>query len=281
MKPCIKRKPFSRRSLEKPALERSCENAALTLDFLNRASVFETLRVYGGRIFRSQEHLVRLSESCAALGRELPIKQSLLKRWLETSIRKSGFPDATLRLSVHWQQGGEGELVLFVREFRSHPEAWYQKGVALRTAVGRRPTLKAQDPQIKASQYVCGVLASLDRGELPAHELLFLGPLGTMAEGTVSNIFIVSQKSLLTPSVGSGILKGVTRGFVMDLARKRGYLMKERPLTRHEIYTAEECFITNTSSEVLPVVRVDERVIGSGRPGPVTQNLAEDFKKNR
>ena len=281
MKPYIKRKPFSRRSSEKPARGHSCENAALTLDFLNCASVFETLRVYGGKIFRGEEHLVRLSESCAALGRELPIEKRPLKRWLEASVRKSGYPDATLRLSVHWRQGGNGELVLFVREFQSHPETWYQKGVALRTAVGRRPTLKAQDPQIKASQYVCGVLASLDRGELPAHELLFLGPLGMMAEGTVSNIFIVSQKSLLTPSVGSGILKGVTRGFVMDFARKRGYLVKESPLTRHEIYTAEECFITNTSSEVLPVVRVDERVIGSGRPGPVTQHLAEDFKKNR
>lgn len=258
----------------------SSKNAALTLDFLNRTSVFETLRVYGGRIFRGQEHLARLSESCAALGRGLPLEKKTIESWLKSAIRKSGFPDATLRLSVHWRGRAEGELVLFVREFRSHPSAWYEKGVMLCTAVGRRPTLKAQDPQIKASQYVCSVLALLDHAR-SAHELLFLGPLGTVAEGTVSNIFIVKEKSLLTPSVSSGILKGVTRGFVMDLARKRGYAVQERPLTRHEIYTAEECFITNTSSEILPVVRVDERVIGSGCPGPVTQGLARDFKENR
>ena len=202
-------------------------------------------------------------------------------RWLEDSIHKSAFLDATLRVSVHWQKRGDGEVLLFVREFQSHPKAWYEKGVAIRTAVGRRPTLKAQDPQVKASQYVCGVLASLDRGELAAHELLFLGPLGTVAEGAVSNVFIVKEKCLLTPSVGSGILKGVTRGVVMELAHKRKVRVLERPLSRHEIYTAEECFITNTSSEVLPVVRVDERMIANGRPGRLTQVLAEDFRKNR
>ena len=211
----------------------------------------------------------------------LPLGKNELKRWLEESLRQSAFLDATLRVSVHWAGPGEGEILLFVREFGSHPAAWYEKGVALCTAVGRRPTLRAQDPQIKASQYVCGVLAALDRGELPAHELLFLGPLGTVAEGAVSNIFIVKEKCILTPSVGSGILKGVTRGFVMELARKRGWRVLERPLSRHEIYTADECFITNTSSEVLPVVRVDERTIGAGQPGPVTQKLAEDFRKNR
>jgi branched-chain amino acid aminotransferase len=258
----------------------SSKTAALTLDFLNRTAVFETLRAYGGKIFRGQEHLSRLSESCAALGRELPLGKKSIKLWLEASLRKSGFPDATLRLSVHWRSRAQGELVLFVREFQPHPSAWYEKGVALRTAVGRRPTLKAQDPQIKSSQYVCSVLALLDHPGV-TQELLFLGPLGTVAEGSVSNIFIVKEKSLLTPSVGSGILKGVTRGFVMDLARKRGYTVRECPLTRHEIYTAEECFVTNTSSEVLPVVRVDERVIGSGWPGPVTQKLAKDFKENR
>ena len=219
------------------------------------------------------------------------MEKKALERWLKDAVRQSAFPDATLRVSVHWQAHGGGELVLFVREFHSHPAAWYEKGVALRTAVGRRPTLKAQDPQVKASQYVCGVLATLDIMEASAtktsadgrwpHELLFLGPLGTVAEGAVSNVFIVKEKCLLTPSVGSGILKGVTRGFVIDLARRRGGCVLERPLTRHELYTAEECFITNTSSEILPVVRVDERMIGNGRPGPVTKALGEDFKKYR
>lgn len=211
--------------------------------------------------------------------RELPLGKNEFDRWLRDSIRQSGFLDATLRVSVHWRKQGDGELLLFVREFKSHPRVWYETGVALRTAVGRRPALRAQNSQVKASQYVCGVLATLDEGG-SAHELLFLGPLGTVAEGTVSNIFIFKEKCLLTPSVGSGILKGVTRGFVMNLARKRHWVVLERPLSRHELYTAEECFITNTSSEILPVVRLDERVIGSGHPGPVTKSLAEDFRKS-
>ncbi len=239
------------------------------------------MRVYGGAIFRCPEHLARLEESCAALGRALPLEEKAFRRWLEDSVRESGFPDATLRVSVHWSPRGEGEMMLFVREFHSHPREWYEKGIELRTAVGRRPTLKAQDPQVKASQYVCGVLATLDRGEDSKQELLFLGPLGTVAEGAVSNIFAVKRKCVLTPSVGSGILKGVTRGFVIGLARERGWDVIERPLTRHELYTADECFITNTSSEVLPVVRVDARTVGAGRPGPVTRILAEDFKKKR
>ena len=153
--------------------------------------------------------------------------------------------------------------------------------MALRSTVGRRPSPRAQDPQIKCSQYVGGVLAMLDGSSREPHELLFFGPGGTVAEGTVSNIFIVKEKSLLTPSVGSGILRGVTRAFVLELARKRGLRVVETTLTRHDLYTADECFLTNTSSEVLPVVRVDARCIGDGSPGPITRALGEDFRKER
>ena len=113
------------------------------------------------------------------------------------------------------------------------------------------------------------------------HEFLFFGPEGTLAEGTVSNVFIVKRKCLLTPSVASGILKGVTRDLVLSLAKERGWPVAETPLTRHDLYTADECFLTNTSSEVLPVVAVDGRSIGDGRPGPLTRALRRDFKKHR
>ena len=121
----------------------------------------------------------------------------------------------------------------------------------------------------------------LDKGDLEAHELLFFGPSGTVAEGTVSNVFIIKRKCLLTPSVSSGILRGVTRGIVMDLARKRGWRVLETHLTRHDLFTADECFLTNTSSEVLPVVELDDRRIGDGKPGPLTRILGDDFKKIR
>ncbi len=259
----------------------------MPLAFLDRLSVFETLRAYGGRIFHWEKHFERLRGSCRALNETPPFTESELKSWLDASLKESGHPDASLRVAVHWApstgsgRAEEGRLVLFIRPFSSHPREWYEKGVALRTAVSRRWTLKAQDPQVKSSQYVSGVLAFLDKGGLDAHELLFFGSGGTVAEGTVSNIFIVKGKRLLTPSAASGILKGVTRGVVIGLARKRGWTVAETELTRHEFYSADECFLTNTSSEVLPVVKLDGRVIGDGKPGPRTKTLGEDFKKLR
>ena len=253
----------------------------MPLEFLDRLSVFETLRAYNGLIFSWEKHFERLGGSCRALNEALPLKERELRDWLVSSLKESGHKDASLRVAVHWDGRGGGRLVLFIRPFLSHPPAWYEEGVALRTAVSRRWTLKAQDPQVKASQYVSGVLAFLDKGALEAHELLFFGAGGTVAEGTVSNIFIVKGKRLLTPSVASGILKGVTRSVVIDLARKRGWKVAETELTRHEFYSADECFLTNTSSEVLPVVKLDGRVIGDGRPGPRTKTLGNDFKKIR
>jgi len=260
----------------------------LPLEFLDRLSVFETLRVYGGRIFSWEKHFERLHDSCRALNEVLPLEERELKAWLTSSLNESGHKDASLRVAVHWDGREGGRLVLYIRPFHSHPAIWYEKGVVLRTAVSRRWTLKAQDPQVKASQYVSGVLAFLDKGDLEAHELLFFGAGGTVAEGTVSNIFIVKGKRLLTPSVASGILKGVTRGIVIGLAHKRGWTVAETELTRHEFYSADECFLTNTSSEVLPVVKLDGRVIGDarlpggqGRPGPWTRLLIEDFKRLR
>lgn len=183
-----------------------------------------------------------------------------------------------MRIGVHGSGSGEGRLVLIIREFRSHPRRFYEKGISLKTAVSRRWTPKAQDPQIKASQFVNGVMAFLDERARAFGELVFLGSGGTVAEGSVSNIFVVRRKRLLTPSVASGILRGVTRAVVLDLARKKRLETTETFLTRHDIYSAGECFITNTSSEILPVVGVDGRKIGDGKPGPVTRMLAREFK---
>ena len=184
-----------------------------------------------------------------------------------------------LRVSIHWDWSDSGVLLAMAREFKSHPAQWYRRGVELKTAVMRRSELRADDTRIKCSQYAAGVLALLDESGPKAHELLFLSASGTVAEGTVSNIFIIKQKRVLTPSTGSGILSGVTRAFVIDLCRRRGLEVTETFLTRHDIYNADECFMTNTSSEILPVVRLDGRAIGSGRPGAMTNLLGKDFKK--
>lgn len=258
---------------------RSWLSEALPVTYLNRIACFETLRAYAGKVFHVTEHLRRLEDSCAALGFICPLSSKEMAAWLLESIVQSEYPDALLRVAVHALGDGSGEIVLSVRPFSAHPREWYENGVRIETAVMRRWTINAQDPQIKASQYVPGVLAYLDKGERQAHELVFLGPGETVAEGSVSNLFTVKAKRILTPPVSSGILRGVTRAFVIKTARAGGFDVVERPLTRHEFYVADECFMTNTSSEILPVASMDGRMIGDGRPGPVTRKLAADFSK--
>ena len=250
----------------------------LPLELLDRIACFETLRAYEGKVFCLSEHLERLADSCKGIDRVPPLKKTELKRWVMRVLKESAFPNARLRLSVHWINEHEGILLLMVWNFKQHPKTWYEKGVDLSTTTVKRWTLRAQDPQLKSSMFVSGVLAVLDQGDRDAHEIIFLNQDGTVSEGTVSNIFMVKGKRLLTPGVSSGILRGVTRGTVIGLAKKRGLEVSETVLSRHELYNADECFMTNTSSEVLPVVSLDGRRIADGRPGPITRTLGKDFK---
>ena len=219
-------------------------------------------------------------ESVQGIDAEIPFSKEECRRRIARVIEESGWPDSVLRLSVHWENKTSGAVIFITRKFKSYAEEIYRKGVTLKTAVPRRWNLKAQDSRIKASQYTSGVMSVLDDPRSGAREYLFLNQDGLVAEGSVSNIFIVRGKRVLTPCVGSGILKGVTRDVVIGLAKKRGLEVVETFLTRHEIYTAGECFITNTSSEILPVVGVDGRKIGDGHPGEITKMLAGEFKQN-
>ncbi len=206
-------------------------------------------------------------------------KRDELKRWIGTSLKESAYSDAIVRVSVHWKDNLEGRLLLTIKEFSGHPRKWYRDGVRLTTTAVKRWSLRAQDPQSKSSMYMNGVLAELGKGDDPPHEFIFLNEAGYVAEGSVSNLFIVKAKRILTPAVSSGILRGVTRGAVIALAQKSRIPVTETFLTRHDIYGADECFIANTSSEVLPAVQVDGRRIGEGKPGEITKILAQGFKK--
>src|SRR3989338_5924031 len=212
MRHFIKRKPFSGPFSEKTERGVSSDPAELALECLDEVSCFETLRAYAGGVFRLERHLERLSGSCAGIGRELPLSPRVLAAWVREALGESGLREAVVRLSLHWTAKASGEAVVLVREWT--PDQRSKKGIALITAVSRRPSPRSQDAQIKSSQFMNGVLAVLDEGD---GDRLLLGPLGTVAEGVVSNIFIVRRKSLLTPSVASGILKGVTRGVVKEL----------------------------------------------------------------
>ncbi len=257
------------------------QSAELPLATLDHVACFETLRAYQGRLFGLEGHLRRLGESCRALGKSLPVLEKEIQDWCRESLAESGWTDAIFRLSVHWENERKGRLVAILKAFEPYPESFYERGIQVRTAVQRRWTLKAQDPQMKTSQFMSGVLAVLDRGHNEANELIFLSQIGAVTEGTVSNIFIFKEKRLLTPSVSSGILRGVTRGAVIELAKKRGWESTETCLTRHDLYNAEECFLTSTLTEILPVVWIDGRRIGAGKPGPVTTTLLADFRTEK
>lgn len=238
------------------------------------------MRAYSGRIFAADEHLNRLEGSCRGLSRRLPGTRESALRWIEAALGESGHRDAMLRFSVHWDNDGETRYLVSVRPFASYPEAYYRDGVRLRSTPIRRPSAKAQSAELKTSQYVSGVLAWLEQRPVgPAcYEFIFLGPDQTVSEGSVSNLFIVKHRCLLTPPAASGILRGVTRSLVMELGRRRGLSVVETPLTRHELYNADECLVTNTSSEVMPVVEIDGRLVGEGRPGPVAGTLRKDLQ---
>ena len=212
------------------------------------------------------------------MGQAMPFDKRTLQRWVKQGLKESACSDARLRLSIHWRSERDGLLVLMISKFSHHPKAWYENGVDVATTAVKRWTLKAQDPQIKSSMFVSGVLAVVDRGEREAHELIFLNESGYVSEGTISNIFMIKGKRLLTPGVSSGILSGVTRRVVIELAQRKKIETQEIFLSRHDLYNADECFMTNTSSEILPVVSLDGRSIGDGKPGPLTKSLSKDFK---
>lgn len=256
----------------------SFESSDLALRYLDEVHFFETMRAYDGEVFLLNEHLKRLHETCHSAGQLADVRA--VEGWLKESLKKSSYENALLRLSWHPQKSG-GQWTIIIREFKNYPEDLFKKGVSLRTVTPRRWTSRAQDPQLKASQYVSGVLAYNDMQGQNFHELIFFSEQGLVAEGSVSNVFIIKQKRLLTPPSASGILKGVTRDFVLCVAKKHGFETTERCLTRHELYNAEECFMTNTSSEILPVVEIDKRGIGDGKPGPQTLLLRQKFLRER
>lgn len=215
------------------------------------------------------------------IGRSVPVSPAEIRYWLGAALSESGFDDALLRVMVYWKSNLQGLLAVLIRPFHSHPKTLYEKGVSVKTTSIRRWPLRSQDPQIKASQFMNGVLAALEKTDAPVYEWIFFGTEERVAEGSVSNLFLVdSRKRILTPCLGSGILKGVTRGVVIDLARQKGLGVTETFLTRHDFYTAWECFLTNTSSEVMPVVEMDGRMIGDGKPGVVTKMLLKRFRES-
>ena len=238
----------------------------------HKVCLFETLRTYNGNFFRLGEHLARLKESARDVAWEYPIDLEKVEKEIKTAVQAFGDPDVSIRLTIF-----EEEIYVFVGK-RGVPQNLYDEGAVLKTSSTKRSPSHAFAPEAKTSAYQNSLLAGLGYPKGDAHEWLFLDAYGFVAEVRVGNLFIVSKGALKTPPL-PGILNGVTRRFVIECALSEGVQVKEEPLTRHDLYIAEEAFLTNTSWEILPIRSLDGRRIGEKIPGSLTEQLQRSFKK--
>lgn len=249
--------------------------------------VFEGLRAYGGKVFRLNEHLVRLYESAKAIWLEIPMPIEKMAATVNETLKVNNLTDAYIRLVVTRGAGSLGldpnrtsdpQIIVIADKITMYPAEYYEKGLSIVTASTIRNHPAALSPRIKSLNYLNNILAKIEGLQAGCIEALMLNSKGEVAECTGDNIFLVRHKQLLTPSIDAGILEGVTREAVMESAREAGIEVREIPLTRHDVYVADEVFLTGTAAEVIPVVKVDNRVIGNGEPGSVTRDLMQRFK---
>ena len=249
--------------------------------------VFEGIRVYGGRVFLHQQHIDRLFESAKAIRLVIPMTPVNLIAAVEATVKANNIHDGYVRLVVTRGAGGLGldirktsnpQVIIIADTISLYPPETYTKGMNLVTASTIRNHPGALSSRIKSLNYLNNILARIEGTDAGMVEALMLNHKGEVAECTGDNIFIVKHRVLMTPGVDAGILEGITRNAVMELAVEGGYQVREASLTRHDLYVADEMFLTGTAAEVVAVVSLDGRKIGSGEPGPVTQDLLARFR---
>ncbi len=257
--------------------------------FLYGDGVYETLRAYQGRIFLWERHVARLRRSCELIGLELPMHDEAWISIIAELLVRNGLQDAGLRVTV---SRGEGELgidprlcahptiVIMVKPVVAYTDQQREQGLVLHLASVRRNPEFAQSPQIKAISFLNNILAKQEAIRVGADDALMLNMEGYLAECTTSNIFFVKNQQLYTPAVDCGILKGITREVIMELANERGVSVEEGQYTMEQLLQADECFITNTGIEIMPVSRIGDSQIGQGRRGPLTGELRKVFTEN-
>lgn len=248
--------------------------------------VFEGMRIYGGNVFKLLEHLVRLDESARAICLQLPYTVDEIAAATNETVKANGLVDGYIRLVVTRGAGTLGlgpercsdpQVIIIAATIALYPAEYYEKGLEIITSSVIRNHPAALSPRIKSLNYLNNILAKIEGQQAGCVEALMLNHKGEVAECTGDNIFLVKNGELLTPPLDAGILGGVTRDTVLQIARDAGITTHETALTKHDVYIADECFLTGSAAEVIPVVKVDSRVIGDGKPGAVTKQLGELF----
>jgi len=248
--------------------------------------VFEGIRVYNRRIFRLTEHLERLYASAQALALTIPLPFAEMQAVVQEAVRRNRKDDGYIRLVVTRGAGDLGidprscahpSVIIIVTDIRVYPRELYADGIKAITSATRQVSHEAFDPRVKSLNYLKNILAKIDAQRAGAHEAIMLNAAGFIAECSADNLFVVRAGRLLTPSPQDGALEGITRGAILELAAEAGIAAGEAHLTRYDVFTAEECFVSGTGAELMPVTEVDGRVIADGKPGAVTRRLIEAF----
>ena len=250
--------------------------------------VFEGIRMYHNRVFKLREHIERLFWSAKALLLEIPMtQQELIDATVET-CRQNGLRDGYIRLLVTRGKGTLGldprrcpkaSVIIIASTIQLYPEKYYQEGLTIVTVPTTRNLVNSVNPAIKSLNYLNNILARIEANNAGVEEAIMLNSDGFVAECTGDNVFIVQKGKLFTPPLSAGALYGITRNTVLDAARELGIPTGEPQLTRYDVYIADEMFLTGTAAEMVPVVKVDGRVIGDGKPGPVTAKLLAAFRE--
>ena len=241
---------------------------------------FETMRAYGGRIFRLGGHLDRLYASCQYLGLRPPSDRRRLAQQLRHALASSHLTEAVVRIALMPRGGGAPAMPsIVVQQAQRPPIAAYRRGIRLAIVPTRKLSVGAADPQAKSSARLGSVLAVLDAKLRGADEALWLDAMGYVTESTASNFGIVREGAIITPPCHLGLLAGITRDVLFEITRGLRILVRESPLTRHDVYNADEAFLLSTLKEIMPVASVDGRLIGNGRPGPLTKKLLRTFRQ--
>lgn len=268
-----------------------CDRATATVSVYDHGllygdGVFEGIRVYGGKIFRLEQHLSRLYDSAKAIWLTIPMPKDELVTITKEAVRRSGIQEAYIR---HLVTRGVGDLgldprkcpkasvVIIVDTIKLWPEQVYETGLNVITAGTPIPQRESLSPRVKSLNYLAHIMAKVEGIHAGADEVLMLDSAGHVAEGSGQNVFVVKNGRVRTPPEYAGILKGITRDVVLELAEAAGYHVEESILNRYDLYTADEAFFTGTASEIVAIRQLDGRVIGSGKAGPVTRDLRTRF----
>src|SRR5277367_591056 len=266
--------------------ERDAKVSVFDHGLLYGDGVFEGIRAYNGRVFKLKEHIDRLFYSAKAILLEIPMTHvAVMKATIET-IRANKLRDCYVRLVVTRGVGNLGlnprsckkpTVIIIAGKIQVYPPELYAKGMDIVTVPTTRNLHSALNPAIKSLNYLNNILAKIEANNAGVEEAVMLNSEGFVAECTADNLFIIKNGSLQTPPLSAGALYGITRATVMELAARDGMSVSEPNLTRYDLFNADECFLTGTGAELIPVVKIDGRVIGGGKPGALTRKLTEDY----